>query len=297
MSGSDLFDPAFLTSLEALRLVARRVPAGGRHGEQRSAARGMGIEFTDVRPYTPGDDFRAIDWHVFQRLDKLFLRLYLEEQDLPVYFLIDQSRSMSLPGPGGAERRRTALQAVAALSYVALQHLDRVAIFPFAGEELAPLPGTSGRAGFQRVLDYLERLPQGTETRLSEALTRFAHRRLRRGLLVLVSDYLDPRGPDAWLPVLSAIPHRPLLLRTALVGEDRPALRGPIEVVDCETGTTLALEADDALVARYAQAHAAFVRQLEDFCRGRGAGMLHLVAGLPTVPQLARLFTQGVLTA
>lgn len=294
----ELFDPAFLRSLEGLRIQARRVPAGGRHAEQRSKALGAGVEFADVRPYVPGDDFRAVDWNLFQRLDRLYLRLFLTDQDLPVYFLLDQSRSMAMSPAGRevpADKTTTARRAVAALSYVVLQQLDRVAVFPFAGGPLRPLPGASGQAAFHRLLAFLAELPATGGTGLVDTLHGFAHRRLRRGLCVVVSDFLDPAGAEAITPALRALRHPLLLLRVVHPGEDRPALRGAIEVEDCESGERLPLHVDEALLDRYQREWSTFGGRLRKSAERRGGGYLELSTGEPTVPQLARLFPRGVL--
>jgi uncharacterized protein (DUF58 family) len=300
VAAAELFDPAFLASLEGLRIIARRVPAGGRHAEQRSRARGAGQEFTDVRPYVPGDDFRTVDWHVFQRLDKVFVRLFLQDEDLPVYFLLDQSASMARSAPSGAGPSRSvvAARAVAALCYVALNHMDRIAVHPFANEPLQPLPGSSGKNAFHRLLAFLAALPAGGGTGLVEAVQRFNARKLRRGLCVLVSDGFDPRGPEAVLGALAQVPHRLLLLRPVHPGEDRPAhLRGEVRAVDCETGQSIEVSVDDGLLQRYQAAYRAFGEQLAAFLHGRGGGTLLLRTDEPVVPQLATLFQHGVLTA
>jgi uncharacterized protein (DUF58 family) len=299
-AAGELFDPAFLAQLEGLRILARRVPAGGRHAEQRSRARGGGQEFTDVRPYVPGDDFRTVDWHVFQRLDKVFVRLFLQDEDLPVYFLLDQSTSMARAANSGAlpTRSMVAARAVAALCYVALNHMDRIAVHPFTQEPLQPLPGTSGKNAFHRLLAFLAALPAGGGTGLVEAIQRFNARKLRRGLCVLVSDVFDPRGPEAVLAALAQVPHRLLLVRPVHPGEDRPAhLRGELRAVDCETGQSIEVSVDDGLLERYQAAYRAFGEQLAAFLKGRGGGTLLLRTDAPVVPQLATLFQHGVLTA
>jgi uncharacterized protein (DUF58 family) len=292
-----LFDPEFLGALEHLRMLARRVPAGGRAGEQRSRARGGGVEFTDVRAYVPGDDFRKIDWHLLQRLDKLFLRLYLQDEDLPVYFLLDQSRSMARESKPGRSRSRTARQAVAALAYVGLNHMDRVYAFPFADSEMQPLPGLAGKAAFHRMLAFLAALPASGGTGLVEALARFAQRRLRRGLCVVVSDFFDPRGLEPVLPVLQQIRHQLLFLRPVQPGEDRPDLRGELQLVDCESGETLPVGVDDGLLDRHQQAYRQFEATLDATATRLGAGIARLRTDLPTVPQLTSLFPHGVLHA
>ncbi len=293
-AASRLFDADFLHALEALHVVARRVPAGGRHAEQRSRARGAGIEFTDVRPYVPGDDFRSIDWPLLLRLDKVFLRLYLEDQDLPVHFLLDQSASMA-SRHGARSRSDVAKQAVAALAYVSLHQLDRISVHPVAAPSLEPLTGLAGKQAFHRLLAWLDELPARGATPLAEALTEFGRRRLRRGLCIVVSDLFDPRGLEAVLPALERIRHHVLILRPVHPDEQRPRLGGELEVVDCETGERLALTADAALLERYEQAYGAFTARITEFARATGAGHVALRTDQPIVPQIAALFRAGVL--
>lgn len=299
-TAAELFDPAFLRALEGLRILARSVPAGGRHAEQRSRARGQGQEFTDVRPYVAGDDFRTVDWHVFLRLDKVFVRLFLQDEDLPIYFLLDQSASMARgPASGNApDRSVVARRAVAALAYVALNHMDRIAVFPFASEPLRPLPGTSGKNGFQRLLAYLAALPAQGSTSLVEALQQFATRRLRRGLCVLVTDGFDPRGAEAVQKAMSRVPHRLLVVRPVHAGEERPVhLRGELRAIDCESGEHVEVSVDDAMLDRYAKAYAEFAEAIAAVAERRGGGCLALRSDQPVVPQLATLFQNGVIQA
>lgn len=299
-TAAELFDPAFLRALEGLRLVARSVPAGGRHAEQRSRARGPGQEFTDVRSYVPGDDFRTVDWHVFLRLDKVFVRLFLQDEDLPVWFLLDQSGSMARgPASGrGPDRSVVARRAVAALAYVALNHMDRVAVFPFAGGPLRPLPGVSGRDSFRRLLAFLAGLPAAGTTTLVEALQQFAARRLRRGLCVLVTDGFDPRGAGAVRQALARVGHRLLLVRPVHPGEERPAhLRGELRAIDCESGEYVEVAVDEPMLDRYAAAYREFAAALAATATARGGGYLEVRSDRPVVPQVAALFQNGVLRA
>ena len=127
----ELFDPDFLESVQRLRIVARRVPRGGRHAEQRSRDLGHGIEFRDFRAYTPGDDLRAVDWNVYGRLRKVFLRLYEELEDLPVYLLVDVSASMFHETP---PRARAGLRTALALAAITLGQHDSVGVFPFSDD-------------------------------------------------------------------------------------------------------------------------------------------------------------------
>src|SRR4026208_1919823 len=120
------FDDQFLKKLEYLHVVSKRAFAGHNRADRLTPTRGRGIEFADHRPYSAGDDFRHIDWKAYKRLNRLLLRLFDEEQDLPIYLLVDTSRSMAEEIKFDQARR-----IAAALCYIGLAHLDRVSIVPF----------------------------------------------------------------------------------------------------------------------------------------------------------------------
>ncbi|MCL2451180.1 MAG: DUF58 domain-containing protein, partial [Polyangiaceae bacterium] len=121
----DLFDDEFQRKLDYLALVSRRVFSGRLRAERRTKKSGSGVEFADHRDYQPGDDFRSLDWNVYQRFDRLLVRLYEEEEDLTIHFVLDTSASMAF---GGGRKLAYAKRVVAALAYVGLANLDRVNI-------------------------------------------------------------------------------------------------------------------------------------------------------------------------
>src|SRR4051812_14675239 len=185
-----LFDSDFLQKLEYLSLISRRVFRGSLLAQRRTMQLGGGIEFADHREYTPGDDFRYLDWNVYARHDELLLKRFQEEEDLHVYLLLDASRSMSYGTPPKFDYAR---QVAAALAYIALADLDRVAIVAFGGEILADFPLTRGKARILSLLKFLEGLPpDGSVTDLARVATGFVHRTPRRGLVLIVSDLYDP---------------------------------------------------------------------------------------------------------
>src|SRR3954452_8744571 len=160
-----LFDSEFLKKLEYLSLVSRRVFRGQILAQRRTMQLGGGIEFADHRDYTPGDDFRYLDWNVYARHDELLLKRFQEEEDLHVYVLIDCSRSMGFGTPVKFDLAR---QVAAALAYIALADLDRVAIVAFAGDILADFPLTRGKARILSLLKFLDGLKtQGSLTDLA----------------------------------------------------------------------------------------------------------------------------------
>ncbi|MEZ5975103.1 MAG: DUF58 domain-containing protein [Planctomycetota bacterium] len=189
--GGPLFDGHFLEEVQHLRLVARRVAPRGRFAEQASKDRGAGIEFQDYRPYTPGDDLRAIDWTVYRRLGRVFLRQFEELEDLPVYLLPDTSGSLWLETP---PRIAAGLRVSLALAAVALGQHDTVGVFPFA-EELSVLARPkAGKGRIFTLAKQLEGIEPGGNTDLRKSIRRFSSMGLRSGLVVIVSDFFDPDG-------------------------------------------------------------------------------------------------------
>lgn len=296
----ELFDPDFLEALASFSLCARRVERGGRYAEQPSRARGAGLEFADYKAYVPGDDLRAVDWNVYRRLGRLFVRVFEERQDLPLYLLIDRSRSMYFEQP---PRIAAGLRVALALAAIALGQNDRVGLYSFSGAgqmeaELKPLSGKGWLMAFAR---RLAELTEAGETDLTDALHRFASRPLRPGLLVLVSDFFDPAGSEALTEALSRSRHRLLLVQVVKETDANPAaqadLRGDLRLRDCETEAAVDLAVTPAVLARYKEIYRAFAEQLTAFARQRGAGLLQLDADRNALEQLEALFVNGRLLA
>ena len=150
-----LLDPEFLHKLEQLELVSRKIFVGRMKGERKSKRRGSSVEFAEHRNYTVGDDLRHIDWNVYGRLDKLFLKLFLEEEDLHVYTLLDTSLSMDFGTP---TKLRYGKQVAAALAFIGLVNHDRVLLDTFSTRLDQGLHGIRGRSQMWRVVQYLEQL-------------------------------------------------------------------------------------------------------------------------------------------
>lgn len=287
---SDLFDPQFLQSLSRLHLRAKRVAAGGRHADQRSRDLGAGIEFKDFRPYSAGDDFRAIDWTIYQRLGRVFLRLFEEMEDLPVYLVPDISRSLFLESP---PRAKTGLRTALALASIALNQHDSVGIFPFSDQLDVLLRPQSGSGRIMRFASALAGLEPGKTTNLHESLRKLMALRLRPGLLVLISDFFEPGGLAPALRQLGRMRHKLLLVQLFRKSDRDPDLQGDYELVDCETGEAASVSITPAIRDRYRKSYATFEEQLTGFARKRGAGLLQMDVEEEVLPQLSELFETG----
>lgn len=287
-----LFTDEFLRAADRLRLVARQVPPAGRRAEQRSADRGPGMEFRDFRAYVPGDDLRRIDWNIYRRSGRLFLRLFEEPEDLAVYILLDVSDSMFFEAPPRADAAR---QVAGLLAAVAVGQLDRVTLHPFGADLRPPLVAGTGRRGLHAALEFLEQLGPAGPTNLVGAARGLAARPLRSGLVAVISDFFDPRGTPAIAESLKLLRHRLLLIQVARAGDATPPLDGELTLEDCETGATVEVTATPAALARYRAAHAAFETQLLELAAARQAAHLRLDADRPVLTQLGDLFRHGVL--
>jgi uncharacterized protein (DUF58 family) len=286
----ELFDPTFLESLQHLRLVARRVPAGGRFAEHLSRDLGHGLEFRDFRPYVPGDDLRAVDWNIYRRLGRVFLRLYEELEDLPLYLMPDISRSTLHEDP---PRLHAGLRSALALASISLGQHDSVGVFPFADDLTVLLRPQSG-AG--RVMSFARRMAEiepGGGTDLVQSLRRLGSMGLRQGLLVIISDFFDPAGIESIVKELRRVRHRLLFVQLCKESDRDPGMNGDLRLRDCETGEVEEVSVTNAVLERYREAYGRFESALVEFARRRDAGLVRLDVDRPVVPQLASLFQSG----
>jgi uncharacterized protein (DUF58 family) len=289
-----LFDPAFLAALQPFSLRISRAQKGGRLAEQRTNARGQGAEFADFKPYVAGDDLRAIDWNVYRRLGKVFVRVFEESQDMPVYFLVDRSRSLYVERP---PRIHAAQRAALALAAVALDQHDSVGLFPFSDTMEVEFRAVSGKAGLARVAHSLAGYEALGGTGLAAALAHLGGMRVRHGLVVVVSDFFDEAGIEAVVRGLERLPHRLLLVQIVkphdAEPERHPDLNGDVLMDDGEVESPVSLTITPDLIARYKSAYRTFDQTLIDFARTRGAGLVRIDADSSVLEQLSVLFEGG----
>ena len=286
----DLFDDEFQRKLDYLALVSRRVFAGRLRAERRTKKSGSGVEFADHRDYQPGDDFRTLDWNVYQRFDRLLVRLYEEEEDLAIYFIVDASSSM---GFGDAKKLRYAKRVAAALAYVGLANLDRVSIVSTTDKVLERMPATRGKARIFKVFRFLRELEPEGQTNLEDALKTFVAQNKRRGLAVLVSDLYDPRGFEKGINVLRYNKFEPFVLHIVDPREARPDLRGDVRVYDCETGDEREVTVTAKVLERYAAAWDEYVEEAKRFCTSRQVAYFRADVDLPFDELILRVFRRG----
>lgn len=285
-----LFDDEFQHKLEMLAIVSRRVFAGRMRADRRSKKKGSGVEFADHRDYVPGDDFRYVDWNAYQRFARLLVRLYEEEEDLSIYFLVDASSSMGF-GPG--RKLDQARRLCAALAYVGLSNLDRVTIVSLADRVVSRMPTTRGKGRIFKVLEFLENVTPGGPTDLAEALRTFVAQHKRRGLAVLISDLYDPAGFEAGINVLRYNKFEPYVLHVVDPQESKPDLHGDVVIYDCETGEEREVTVTAALLQRMHEAVLDYGKQIEHFCTSRQVPYFKADVDTPFEEHVLSLFRRG----
>lgn len=265
-----LFPSDFLTRLEYLSIISKRVFRGSLLAQRRTMQLGSGIEFSDHREYTPGDDFRYLDWNVYARHGDLLLKRFQEEQDLHVYFLLDCSRSMGFGQPVKFDLAR---QLVAALAYIALADLDRVTVLACSDEVLDEFPLTRGKARILPLMRFLEaQQVTGSYTDLSRSVRGLLHRARRSGMTVVVSDLFDEQG---FQPGLDQLRHRRFdshIVQLHDPKEADPALLGDVELEDIETGTLRKVTVTERNARAYKQLFHNHQQSVREYCRNYGLG-------------------------
>jgi len=266
---SALFDSDFLKKLEYLSLISRRVFRGQLMAQRRTMQLGGGIEFADHREYTPGDDFRYLDWNLYARHDELLLKRFQEEEDLHVYILLDCSQSMQFGSPAKFDLAR---QVAAALAYIALADLDRVAVVAFADRVVQDFPLMRGKARILSLMQFLEDLkPTGEATNFTELVTSFIHRPQRRGLAVVISDLYDPNGYQQGLDILRHHRYEPNVIQLYDPAEAEPAFLGDIELQDIESGTIRKITVTEKNIRQYKEIFDNFLDSVRSYCRSYGS--------------------------
>jgi uncharacterized protein (DUF58 family) len=281
---NSLLTPELLRRLEQFQLLAARRAKSSAKGERRSRARGQSVEFADYRNYVHGDDFRYLDWNLYGRLDRLFLKLYEEERELPVRIFLDASESMTFGEPRKFDFAR---QVAAAIGYVALSGFDRVSVIPFPeptangspaesaarASELAvrgALRSVRGKKSALQFFQNLGALTAGGVAGLNESLRRGALEARQVGVAVVLSDFLDPAGYEPGLTALVGRGFHVDLVQILAPEEISPTTFGDLRLVDSETGALQEVTFGRFRMKGYQQTVQNFIQRLREFCQGRG---------------------------
>lgn len=270
-----LTDPAFIRRLETLYLLARKVLGGTLQADRKSTRKGAGITFADYSEYSLGDDYRAIDWRVYARLDSLVIKLFELEEDVTIYLLLDASRSME-------PKFRYSQQLIAALAYIGLHSLDQIVIYGMA-EELATIARpTLGRGKTLRVLQDLEKAQSfGAGTDFSAAARQLCQWNKKRGMVIVVSDFFFPQGYDEGLKFLQWHRHDVFCIQVQDRADRNCTLKGDVELQCRESGALRKLTVTGAEAKAYERAVAQWNRDLYSFCAAQGIGLINTDTASP----------------
>ncbi len=280
-----IFDESTLRKLNRLTLVSRQVHSGIMKGERRSTKRGTSIEFADYRDYTAGDDLRRLDWNIYGRLDRPFIKLLEEEEDLAVHILVDASKSMDW-GQGEAHKFRYTLRLAAALGAIALNAGDRLttAILKMEGAaraEAAIFGPSRSQQGLMRYLAFLENIQPAGITGLNRSLREYALAAQRPGLAFIISDLFAADGYQAGFSQLQGRGYEVVLIHLLSPDELDPPYSGDLRLLDIETGQAQEVSIDSGLRNLYVQRLYSWQAEIQAFCHKRGMRYLGLSTALP----------------
>ena len=287
-----LFDSAFLRKLDRLALLTRRAMAGGMQGERRSPRRGSSVEFADFRPYTSGDDIRQIDWNLYARMERFFLKLFVAEEELTIHLLVDNTASMDWGEPN---KLLYARRAAGAFGYIALSSLDRVTVTALGAGAARQMPGVRGKRGALPLFDFLQKLPVGSSGSLLAACRRYVQMARNAGPLLLCSDLMDPDWQEA-LRAFSSRPFEITILHILAPQEIHPEIDGDFRLLDAEGGPPIEITADLDVLRRYDENLRTWRDEIESFCNGRGINYIFVDTSIPVEEfVLSNLRKRGVL--
>jgi uncharacterized protein (DUF58 family) len=269
----DLLDPALMARLDRLDILSRKIFLGKLKGERRSKRRGQSVEFADYRNYVVGDDLRFIDWNIYGRLDRLFLKLFLEEEDLCLHLIVDASGSMA---QGEPSKLAAAKRLAAALGYIGLVNNNRVTLTVFSEGVLAQKSNLRGRHQLAALAQVLLRPLEPGGTQFTKTARHIALSRIGKGVMVLISDFLMKEGYAEGLRYLIGRNFDLFAVQMLSPQELDPPLTGDLKLLDVEDGDDAEVTISAPLLKRYKATLEAFCGELHEFCTRRGANYLRV---------------------
>ncbi len=290
---NELLTPDFMTRLEQLDILSRKIFTGRMKGERRSKKRGESVEFADYRNYVVGDDLRFLDWNVYARLERLFLKLFLEEEDLNVTLLFDCSKSMDWGDPN---KGLYVKQVVAAIAYIGLVNYDRVSLYAYNQGLAHEMRGVRGRRFSSQVMKFLNDVPLEGPSNLAAAAKRFAIRNRGKGVVVVISDFLDKSGYANGMRYLIGRDLDLYLIHVLSPQEIDPTLTGDLKLRDIEDDDIAEVSVTKALLDRYKANLTSYCMELKNYCTRREITYLFTNTRVPfDVLVMSYLRQQGLL--
>ena len=267
-----------MTRLDRLELLSRKIFVGRMKGERRSKRKGESVEFADYRNYVVGDDLRFLDWNIYARLEKLLLKLFMEEEDLNVTVLFDVSTSMDWGDPHkGLYVKRVA----AALAYIGLVNYDRVSLYGYSDTLAHEMRGVRGRRLVAQVIGFLQNIPLGGVSNFSAVGKRFAVHHTGRGVVIVISDFLDKGGYVDGMRYLLSRNLDLYAIQVLSPEEIDPTLAGDLKLRDVEDDDLAEVTISKPLLAKYKANLTAYCTELKNYCTQRGITYLFTNTRVP----------------
>ena len=285
-------DDEFLKQLEKLKIVSRKSTRNPRRGEYRSWQSGEGFEFLDFRKYHAGDDLRYVDWSVYGRLDKLFIKLFHAEKGQTAHILLDMSRSMD---SGTPSKDITAKKIAAALSYICLSNLDKTGLMAFNNQIVQTKPPVRGKKQYLEVLKFLQSLKAAERTNINDSLKEYAAICKNPGIAIVISDFFDPRGYEDGLKALAYRDFDINLIQVVDHEELYWSKTGNLLLNECETGEKKVAFVDKDIMELYRQKINAFIADLKSYCSHYGMNYFLCDTRIPFENLLMDYLSEGAL--
>jgi uncharacterized protein (DUF58 family) len=275
--------------LDGLLLMAKQIRSGSMKGERRSVKRGTSIEFADYRNYVPGDDLRKLDWNVYARLEKPYIKLLEDEEDLAVHILLDTSASMNWPNASEAEaggnpehnKLRFAQRICAALAYISLTTGDRLMLNAMSDSGTNFFGPVRGKAQTVPMLRFAQRIAAQGMTDLNHTLRQYAIREKRPGLVFIVSDMFSPSGYSEGLNTLLGKGHEVCIIHLLSPDEIAPPVAGDLRLLDIETGAAQEITVDATMRSIYQQRLTSWLDAMRDDCARKGVHYIMVSTDTP----------------
>lgn len=267
-----------MARLDQLDIMSRKLLAGKMKGERRSKRRGQSVEFADYRNYTIGDDLRFIDWNIYARLDRLFLKLFLEEEDLSLYILVDISKSCDFGTPNKAQYLK---KVAAALGYIGLVNYNRVHVSAMSEGIVAETGALRGRRRVAQMIDFVSKLQPSGASHFAETCKRFALAHRQKGVCVILSDFFVKEGFERGLRYVTGGKYDLFCVQVLSPQEIDPDLTGDLKLKDVEDDDFAEVSITQPLVAQYKKNLNAYCLSLKDYLTRRGATYLFSSTAVP----------------
>ncbi|NDJ76754.1 MAG: DUF58 domain-containing protein [Chloroflexi bacterium] len=286
-----IFDEKTLRKLEQLTLIANKVRAGAIQGERRSSRRGNSIEFADYRNYVRGDDLRRVDWNIYARFERPFIKLLENEEDLAVHLLLDGSASMDWPRSGQRDLHKFLYgqRVMAGLAYMALGSGDHVSATIFRQDGTVQWGPLRGRGHTMNLLLWLEKAYTRGHMDTNQAMQDYARRAPRAGLCIVITDLMSPEGYEDGLRALQGRGHEVTLIQILSPDEVAPEIAGDLQLIDVETGVPQEVTLDAEMRAIYMQRVEAWQAEISEYCTRRG---IHYVSVQTSTPWEQLILTE-----